>query len=250
MSGSEQRRKRAEELAESEGAPVIQGAQKGLKSSAIKALFWKLLEQGGMAAVTLIVQVAMAIILSPEEFGELAIMLVFINVGNVMVQSGLNTAIIQSDDVNEQDYSTVFWMCLGAAATVYAIVFLAAPSIAAFYEVPQIVWPLRLLLVILIVNAFNSVQEAIVARELAFKKTAISTAVAGIVSGAMGIGMAISGFGIWSLVAQQLIQQLMKGLVLARQVRWLPRAVFNPARAKKLFGFGWKLLASGLSASF
>ena len=103
-----------------------------LKSSTIRSLFWKLFEQGGAAAITLVVQIVMARILAPDEFGMLAIMLVFVNVGNVIVQSGLNTAVIQAPDVSERDYSTVFWMSLAISVVLYAAVFLAAPSIAGF----------------------------------------------------------------------------------------------------------------------
>lgn len=217
-----------------------------MKSQALRALFWKFFEQGGTAAVTLIVQVVMARMLSPEEFGVLAIMLVFVNVGNVMVQSGLNTAIIQDPDVTEDDCSTVFWMSLAVSLTIYTLVFFASPAIAAFYDMPNIVAPLRLLLLVLVINAYNSVQEAIVARNLQFNKTARATVVAGAVSGTTGIVMAATGFGIWSLVAQQLLQQLVKCIVLAAQVPWKPRAVFNLHRARVLFGFGWKLLVSGI----
>jgi hypothetical protein len=85
--------------------------QSNLKLATIKALVWKLLEQGGTAVVTLVVQIVMARLLAPSEFGALAIMLVFVNIGNVLVRSGLNTALIQNPDVTERDCSTVFWMC-------------------------------------------------------------------------------------------------------------------------------------------
>ena len=186
-----------------------------MKSSTISALFWRLFEQGGTAAVTLIVQVVMARILAPEEFGTLAIMLVFVNVGNVMVQSGLNTAIIQNPDTNDDDCSTVFWMCLAVALLLYTIIFVSAPYIAAFFNTPEIVGPLRVLVAVLPITSYNSVQEAIISRNLEFNKTARATVVAGIVSGTTGIVMAVWGFGIWSLVAQQLLQQLVKCIVLA-----------------------------------
>lgn len=220
--------------------------KRDMKSSAIHALFWKFFEQGGTAAVTLIVQVVMARMLSPQEFGALAIMLVFVNVGNVMVQSGLNTAIIQNPDTTDDDCSTVFWMSLAVSVTIYVLVFFAAPAVAAFYGLPQIVAPLRVLVLVLIVNAYNSVQEAIVARNLQFNKTARATVVAGFVSGTTGIVMAATGFGIWALVVQQLLQQLVKCIVLAAQVPWKPRRVFHLGRARVLFGFGWKLLVSGI----
>ena len=171
-----------------------------LKSSTIRSLFWKLFEQGGAAAITLVVQIVMARILAPDEFGMLAIMLVFVNIGNVIVQSGLNTAIIQAPDATERDFSTVFWMSFAISMVLYAALFLAAPAIAAFYHMPQAVAPLRVLMLVLVVNSYNAIQEAIVARELEFQKTFRATVAAGAVSGAAGIGCALLGGGIWALV--------------------------------------------------
>lgn len=221
-------------------------AEKDFKSTTIASLFWKLFEQGGAAAITLIVQIVMARLLAPEEFGMLAIMLVFVNVGNVIVQSGLNTAVIQAPDVTDRDYSTVFWMSLAISVALYAAVFFAAPSIAAFYGMPAVVWPLRALVAVLVINAYNSIQEAIVARNLEFHKTFRSTVAAGLVSGTAGIVSAVLGVGIWALVVQQLLYQLCKCVFLAAQIPWKPRATFDADRAGVLFRFGWKLLVSGL----
>lgn len=224
----------------------FEGKPGGLKAATIKALFWKLFEQGGTAISVLVIQVVMARLLSPTEFGMLAIMLVFVNVGNVIVQSGLNTAIIQAPDVTKRDCSTVFWMSVVISLCLYAMVFVAAPSIATFYAMPEIVWPLRALVVVLIVNAYNSVQEAIVARHLEFQKTARATIIAGLTSGAAGIAAALVGWGLWALVVQQLSQQVVKCIVLMAQVSWKPRFEFDGSRARTLFGFGWKILASGV----
>lgn len=221
-------------------------SQAGLKHSTITSLFWKLFEQGGAAAITLIVQIVMARLLTPAEFGMLAIMLVFVNVGNVIVQSGLNTAIIQAPDVTERDYSTVFWMSLAISVALYVLVFFAAPAIAVFYENDALVWPLRVLVLILIINAFNSIQEAIVSRHLEFQKTFRATVAASIVSGALGIGSALAGAGVWALVIQQLLYQGVKCVALAAQEPWKPALIFDPDRARALFQFAWKLLASGL----
>ena len=216
------------------------------KLSTITSLFWKLFEQGGTAVVTLLIQVVLARLLSPDEFGMLAIMLVFVNVGNVIVQSGLNTAIIQAPDATERDYSTVFWMSLTVSVVLYVATFLAAPAVVAFYGMPAAVTPLRVLVLVLVVNAYNSIQEAIVARNLEFQKTFRATITAGVVSGAVGVGVALAGGGIWALVLQQLAQQVCKCLALALQVPWKPHLVFDASRALVLFRFGWKLLASGI----
>lgn len=219
---------------------------KNLRSATITSLFWKLFEQGGSAAIQLVVQIVMARLLTPHEFGVLAIMLVFVNVGNVIVQSGLNTAIIQAPDVTERDFDTVFWMSLAISVVLYALVFASAPAIGAFYSMPDLVAPLRVLVLILIVNAYNSIQEAIVARALDFNKTFRATVTAALVSGVLGIGSAVLGAGLWALVVQQLSFQVAKCVVLAIEVPWKPRPRFDRARAVVLFRFGWKLLVSGV----
>ncbi|WP_322150321.1 lipopolysaccharide biosynthesis protein [Paratractidigestivibacter sp.] len=217
-----------------------------LKKKTVSSLIWKLFEQSASSFVSLVVQIVMARLLAPDEFGMLAIMLVFVNVGNVIVQSGLNTAIIQGSDVTERDYSTVFWMSFVASLVLYVIVFAAAPAIAAYYVMPSIVAPLRALVLILIVNAYNSIQEAVVARALEFNKTARATVIAGVTSGALGIISAVAGTGIWALVVQQLLFQVVKSIVLAVQIPWKPRFLFDAGRARLLFSFSWKLLVSGL----
>lgn len=217
-----------------------------LRNRTVSSLIWKLFEQSASSVVSLIVQIVMARLLAPDEFGMLAIMLVFVNVGNVIVQSGLNTAIIQGPNVTERDYSTVFWMSLVVSLVLYLAVWGASPAIADYYSMADIVWPLRVLVLILIINAFNSIQEAIVARSLEFNKTARATVTASVTSGTMGIVAALLGAGLWALVIQQLLFQLVKSIVLAFQISWKPRLVFEPERAVVLFRFSWKLLVSGL----
>lgn len=217
-----------------------------LKAGTIKSLFWKLLERGGKAVVELITQLVMARLLAPEQFGALAIMLVFVNVGNVVVQSGLNTALVQSPEVDSDDCSTVFWLSLGVSVILYASVFACAPLIAGFYSMDSIVWPLRALALILVVNSFNAVQVAIIQRALEFRKVFNATIASVLISGAIGIAAALYGAGLWALVAQQLTYQAANCAVLASQVRWRPRLIFKARRARELFSFGWKLLVSGL----
>lgn len=207
---------------------------------------WKLLERGGNAVVQMVVQVVMARLLAPTEFGALAIMLVFVNLGNVIVQSGLNTALIQAPEVDDEDFSTVFWMSLAVSAALYAIIFIAAPVIAAFYTMSELIWPLRALAVLFMVNALNSVQVAKVTRDLEMVKVFRSTMVAVVVSAVLGIGSALAGAGLWALVIQQISYQAASCVVLFFQVNWRPRLVFRADRARSLFGFGWRLLASGL----
>nr|WP_294399274.1 lipopolysaccharide biosynthesis protein [uncultured Senegalimassilia sp.] len=220
--------------------------KEGLKKNTVTSLVWKLFERGGRAIVELAVQVVMARLLAPDEFGALAIMLVFINVGNVIVQSGLNTALVQAESIDDDDTSTVFWLSFGASILLYGIVFFASPLIAEFYGMEYIVWPLRALSLILLITALNSVQVALVQRELKLRKVFNATLVAVLISGAAGIAAAVIGAGLWALVLQQLLYQTINCIVLRLQIRWRPSLVFSRSKARKHFSFSWKLLASGL----
>lgn len=220
--------------------------QQSLKAATIKSLFWKLFERGGSAIVQLVVQIVMARLLAPEQFGALAIMLVFVNIGNVVVQSGLNTALVQASEVDDDDSSTVFWLSFAISVILYAIVFFAAPIIAAFYQMDYLVWPLRGLALLLVINSYNSVQVALVQRALKFRKIFNATIVSVVCSGVLGIGSAVAGAGLWALVVQQLSYQALNCIALSWQVHWRPTLTFKPDRARTLFGFGWKLLVSAL----
>jgi len=188
----------------------------------------------------------MARLLVPEQFGALAIMLAFVNISNVIVQSGFNTALVQNPDTDDDDCSTVLWLSLGISVLLYSVVFSTAPLIASFYCMDSIIWPLRLISLILIINSYYAVQVAIVQRALEFRKIFNATIASVLVSGCAGIGMALLGCGLWALVGQQLSYQFMNCVVLAIQVPWKPKIVFKVSRAKILFGFSWKLLVSGL----
>lgn len=217
-----------------------------LKQKTISSLFWKLFERGGRAAIELVIQVLLARLLAPEQFGVLAIMLVFINLANVIVQSGLNTALVQTPSIRANDSSTVFWLSFSIALFLYVAVFIAAPYISTFYGIDYLTWPLRLLAVVLIINSFNAIQVALVQRELKFRIIFHATVMSMILSGVIGIFVAIQGLGVWALVIQQLAYQVINCIVLAYQVRWAPKLVFETNRACELFSFGWKLLVSGL----
>lgn len=217
-----------------------------IKEKTISSLFWKILERGGSAFVQVVVQIVLARLLMPEDFGLLAILLVFVNLGNVVVQSGLNTSLVQAAQTEDDDFSTVFWMSFGISLALYAIVFFAAPTLATFYESPHLVWPLRIIALVLVINAYNAVQIAKVSRELDFKKVFFATFLSVIASGILGVIAAITGAGLWSLVIQQIVCQLTICVVLSVQVSWHPKLVFLPKRAQLHFSFGWKLLVSGL----
>ena len=220
--------------------------ESSLKQETLSSLILKLFERGGNAVVQLAVQIVMARLLAPEEFGALAIILVFVNIGNAIVQSGLNTSIVQAQTVEDSDLSTVFWLSFGTSIVLCLLVYISAPAIASFYSLDYLIWPLRVMGFLLLVTAFNSVQVAIVQRDLKLRKVFNATIAAVIVSGIAGIVAATAGAGLWALVLQQLIYQFSNCLFLGLQVKWFPKPIFNRSKARKHFSFGWKLLVSGL----
>lgn len=217
-----------------------------MNNSVIKSLIYKFLERCGHQGIAFIVQIILARLLDPTDYGVLTLLTIFITISQVFVQSGFNTALIQRKDVTEKDYSSVFYLSLSIAIILYMVLFLIAPFIAAFYKMPQLKNVLRVLAIILIPGAFNSIQNAKIAREMQFKQLMYCTLGAVIISGAVGIAMAYMGFGVWALVGQQLANQISICFIMLIVVKWRPIAVFELSRVKVLFSFGWKLLCSSL----
>lgn len=211
-----------------------------------KALIWKLLERFGVQGIQFVLQIILARLLDPEHYGVLSLMVIFTTLANVFIQNGFNTALIQNKDVTEEDYSSVFWVSLSIAAILYAVLFFAAPVIAAFYEMPDLVAPFRVLCLLLFPGALNSIQLAKVSREMDFKKVFYSNIGGIVISGVVGIVVALLGGGLWALVVQTLLNIVAACAVMTFTVKWRLRFVCNLTRVKILFSFGWKLLASGL----
>ena len=129
------------------------------KKSVILSLIYKFLERCGCQGVSFIVQIVLARLLDPTDYGVLTLLTIFITISQVFVQSGFNTALIQRKDVTEKDYSSVFYLSLSIALILYVILFFSAPFIADFYDMPQLKNVLRVLAIILIPGAFNSIQK-------------------------------------------------------------------------------------------
>lgn len=215
-----------------------------------KAMFWKLLERFGVQGIQFILQIILARMLDPEHYGVLSIMIIFTSLANVFIQTGFSTALIQNKDVTEEDYSSVFWITLGIAAAMYGIIFVGAPLIGRFYEMPDIVLPLRVLAIMLFPGALNSVQHAKVCREMDFKKVFYSNVFGIVIAGAAGVAAAMMGAGLWALILQNMLNVIGACMVMFLTVAWRPRLVCSLRRVADLFRFGWKLLMSGLLNTF
>lgn len=216
----------------------------------IESLFWKLMERGGSQGIQFVIQIILARLLLPSEYGMIAIISVFIALANVFVQSGFNMALVQSKDVEEEDFSSVLYLSLAIAVLLYLLLFFGAVPIAAFYEMPKLVPVFRVLAINLIFGAFQSVQNAVISRNMLFKQLFKSSLGSSLVSGVVGIAMAYAGFGVWALVAQQVVNQLAIILILWLTMSWRPLRTFSLHRVRRLFNFGSKILLSSLLETF
>lgn len=221
-------------------------AKKITNLDVIQSVLWKVLECGGSQIINFIITVILARLLIPEDYGTISLITIFVNLANVIVQRGFNTALIQKKDVDEIDFSTSFYISIFIAVILYILIFIGSPYIAKFYGKLELINILRVLAITLFLGAFNSIQVAIISRNMEFKKLFYSTLGGMIFSGIVAISMAYLNFGVWSLVFQQLTNQFMTSIIMCFTVKWVPKSIFSFNRLKQLLNYGWKILASNL----
>ena len=196
--------------------------------------------------ITFLVGLVLARLLTPQEYCLIGVITIFIAVFNSITDSGFSSALIRKKDAREVDFNTVFLSNLVISFLLFITLFLAAPAIASFFGQPQLVPLTRVMAVIVIINAFAIIQRTLLVKRVDFKTQTKISLIASVVSGATGVVMALNGLGVWSLVGQQVSRQLMNSLFLWVWAKWYPSLQFSVQSFKELFGFGWKLLASGL----
>lgn len=221
-------------------------AETEMKQKVAKGLFWKLLENGGAQGIQFVIAIILARLLTPAEYGLVGIIMIFITIANVFVQSGFSTALVQKKEADAADFCSVCYFEMAVAVILYGGLYLAAPAIAAFYSIPGLEGIVRVLAVVLFPGAVISVQTAFVSRTMAFRGLFFSTLIASVVSGAVSIAMAYAGAGVWAMVAQQVSYSFCLMLVLFVTVSWKPRLMFAISRVNGMFAFGWKLLCASL----
>ncbi|MDE6859052.1 MAG: lipopolysaccharide biosynthesis protein [Duncaniella sp.] len=220
-----------------------------LKNKAIKGVLWSAIDKGGVKLVSFIVSVVIARILTPADYGVIGMIMVFIVIANLLIDSGFSQALVQRKDRTDVDMSTAFYFNLLIAITCYILLFALAPCIAEFYEMPILVPVLRVIGINIIIISLATVQRAKLLIDLNFKVIAIVNISAVIVSGVMGIYMAYNGYGVWALVLQQVSSYLTMTIVYWLLGRWRPMLVFSKESLVSLWNFGSKLLAAGLVAT-
>ena len=213
-------------------------------------LVWRFLERTGAQFVALVVSIVLARILSPEDYGTIALITVFINILNVFVDSGLGNALIQKKDADNTDFSTVFYTNVIFCIVLYILMFVFSPFLAEFYNRPELASIIRVLSITILVSGVKNIQQSYVSRTLQFRKFFFSTLAGTIIAAVAGIWMAYHGFGVWALVAQQVTNLSIDTIILWITVKWRPELVFSFKRLKSLFSYGWKLLVSALLDTF
>ncbi|MDD4689314.1 MAG: lipopolysaccharide biosynthesis protein [Eubacteriales bacterium] len=217
-----------------------------MKNKVLSGLFWRYGEKMCSQGVSFVISIILARLLTPEDYGVLSLLNIFIAIANTIIISGFGAALVQKKNADDVDFSTIFYFNIGLSFFIYAVLFILAPYISAFYELPQMTGAFRVLALSLIFGGYNTVQNAYVQKSMQFKNFFYSTLIATLLSGVIGIVMAYNGFGIWALIAQHLISRFASVVILQITIKWHPILAFSIERFKGLFNFGWKMFATGV----
>lgn len=217
-----------------------------LRKQAISGLVWAFAQQFGNQIISFIVSIILARLLLPEEFGLIGMVLVFITIGIALTDAGLTQSLIRDKKVDQEDLSTVFFFNLAASILVYFLIFFAAPFIAEFYDQEVLVNIIRVLTLSFIISAFGSIQSTRLTKMMNFKTQTVISIPSTVASGILGVGLAYTGFGVWSLVWMKIADSGIRTIQLWVYSKWTPSFLFNIEKFKDHFNFGYKLTLSGL----
>lgn len=221
-------------------------AEQSLKNKTVKGTFWSAADAFLGQGVTFLVGIVLARLLSPSEYGLIGIVLIFTTVLRGIVDSGFSTALIRKKDTTEADYNTMFITNMAISVVMFVLLWFFSPLIALFFERSELTVLTRVTGLILIFQALGITQITILTKKIDFKTKAKASFAAAMASGVIGIVMAHLGCGVWSLVGQQLSNNLLYSVCLWMLNRWWPSGAFNRESFQYMWGFGWKIMLSGL----
>lgn len=216
------------------------------KNSISGGLIWTFGERIAAQLVSTIITIVLARILLPEYYGIISIVTIFISLCDVFVTSGMGTALVQKKTVDEEDYNTAFIISMSIAVLLYIILFFLAPTISKFYMMDALTMVIRVMALRLPLAAINCIQQAHVRRAMVFKRFFIATLSGTLMSGGVGLYLAMNGYGVWALVFQCLTNTTVNTIVLFFVEKWIPKVQFSLYKAKEIYSFGWKVLATEL----
>lgn len=217
-----------------------------IKQKTKYGIFWNGLERIAIQGSSFVLSLILSRLLTPQDYGTIGMLAIFLTLSNVFVDSGFSRALIQKQDRTEFDYSTVLIFNITVSCILYVILFFGSPLISRFYKIPELVSLQRVFFIIIVLNSFKVVQSAQFQIKLDFKNIALINTISVIVSGVIAVFIAYKGFGVWTLVIQQLLYAFISTVLFWITGKWIPKTGFSKESFKKLFGFGSKLLVSAL----
>lgn len=224
----------------------MDGNSSTFKVRAFSGILWKFLEKISTQSISIVVQIILARLLMPEDYGMIGYLLVFINISDVFLTQGITTALIQKKNADQLDFSSVFYVNIAMSVILYTLFFFLAPYIALFYNEPRLTELMRVLSLNVVIGSFSAVHNAVLTKHLEFKKVFVRGLVNTVMYGLSGIGFACLGYGVWALVYARLIGTFAGTIALWLTVKWKPQLMFSIQRVRSLFGFSSKVLGSNL----
>ena len=220
--------------------------EQSLKDKTVKGTFWSAADAFLGQGVTFIVGLVLARLLTPEEYGLVGIVLIFVVVLSGIVDAGFSQALIRKKDTTEDDYNTMFITNMAISIVLFILLYVASPFIADFFSRPELLSLTRVTGLVLIFQALSITQTTILTKQIDFKTKTKASVVSAVLSGIIGIAMAYMGYGVWALVGQKLSVTLIYSLCLWVLIRWWPKLKFDKDSFHYMWGFGWKLMLSGI----
>ena len=221
-------------------------AEQSLKDKTVKGVVWSGIDNVAQFGVSFIVSIVLARLLSPDDYGLIGIIAIFTAVCQTLINGGFTTALIRKKDATDNDYNTAFIVNLVVSLLLYAVIYLCSPLIADFFHREELVALTQVSSLGIVIGALGLVQQTRLTKRIDFKTQTKITIVASVASGIVGIAMALMAFGVWSLVVQSLTSQGLRTILLWVANKWIPQLRFSSESFHDLFGFGWKMMASGL----
>lgn len=221
-------------------------SQQSLKDKTIKGTMWSAIDNVAQFGVAFIVSIVLARLLSPDDYGLIGIITIFTTVCTAIINGGFSNALIRTQKPTDEDYNTAFICNLLMSILLYVIVFLCSPLIADFFNRQELVALTRVSSFTMIIGALAMVQQTRLTKRIDFKTQTKITLIASILSGIVGIALALMDFGVWSLVVQGIVAQMLRTVLLWFFNHWIPSIRFSKESFNRLFGFGWKMMASGI----
>ncbi|MDR1373247.1 MAG: lipopolysaccharide biosynthesis protein [Dysgonamonadaceae bacterium] len=219
---------------------------RSLKHKTVTGITWNLTGNLADRGITWLVNIILCRLILPAEFGILGVIAIFMAIAFSMIDSGFNSALLRKNDCTEKDYNTVFYINLGVSIFFYLLFFSTAPLMANFFNEPRLVDIVRVNSFVLILHALSMIQNVLLTKMFNFKYQAFVNITAAVVSGIVAIVLAFKGWGVWSIVIKNIVSLSVIFTLLWTKQIWRPSPVFSKESFKNLFGFGSRILISGL----